>query len=341
MGEREEGGGERITATIALGLRTMDIPYHYPPELLDLLVDTIPLLTRAKPGVLDFLRGAGVQEGYLADLREQVARAPETISKYVIARRVLTRINNEGDATLRERREIVKRVVEFDDYSSCWPADRLKAEGLVARIAKLVNAKDTFSRMKQERAEERQKRMAEVEAKAEEKRKKEAAIERASQEFYRLFGERNSAKRGRLVEKAIAHLFEAVGISIREPFTIVEPESGGIVEQVDGMIELDSRLFLVEIKWLQGNLDKGDASAHLVRVYHRPEVHGLFISATVFTQGALAVCTEALQKERLVVLCTLQEFFQVLEARADLLAFLRAKVHAVIAQKIPFPQVSI
>jgi restriction system protein len=47
----------------------MDIPYHYPPELLDLLVDTIPLLTRSKKGVLDFLRGAGIEDRYLADLR--------------------------------------------------------------------------------------------------------------------------------------------------------------------------------------------------------------------------------------------------------------------------------
>jgi len=47
----------------------MDTSYHYPPELLDLMVDTIPRLTRSKPGVLDFLRGAGVKESHLADLR--------------------------------------------------------------------------------------------------------------------------------------------------------------------------------------------------------------------------------------------------------------------------------
>ena len=105
------------------------------------------------------------------------------------------------------------------------------------------------------------------------------------------------------------------------------------------MIELSSRLFLTEIKWLSDNLDRPDAAAHLVRVYHRPEVHGLFISATPFTKGALKLCTEALQKERLIVLCTLQEFFQVLEARGDLSSFLRAKIDAVIAQKTPFPQV--
>jgi hypothetical protein len=143
------------------------------------------------------------------------------------------------------------------------------------------------------------------------------------------------------LEKVIPELFEASGINIREPFTVTDPEEGRVVEQVDGMIKLDHRQFLVEIKWLDSNLDKPDASSHLVRVYHRPETHGLFISATPFTAGALKVCTEAFQKDRLIALCTLQEFVQVLEARGDLLSFLQAKVAAVIAEKTPFPQVGI
>lgn len=37
-------------------------PYHYPPELLSLLVDTIPLLCRSKNDVVVFFRGAGAPE---------------------------------------------------------------------------------------------------------------------------------------------------------------------------------------------------------------------------------------------------------------------------------------
>lgn len=52
----------------------MDTAYHYPPELLDLLVDTIPRLTRSKPEVLDFFRGAGVKERQSYPLPVSLAR---------------------------------------------------------------------------------------------------------------------------------------------------------------------------------------------------------------------------------------------------------------------------
>jgi hypothetical protein len=38
----------------------VDILYHYPPELLELLCDTVPLLFRSKQGIIDFFAGAGV-----------------------------------------------------------------------------------------------------------------------------------------------------------------------------------------------------------------------------------------------------------------------------------------
>lgn len=313
--------------------------YHYPPDLLELLIETIPLLIRSKPAQVDFFRGAGVKEQHLRDLRAEIARDRTAISRYKIARTVLVRINEGGDPTLRERREVLKRVAEFEEFSLCWPKEQQKARGLVAQIREIVGKKDAFTRMKQERDAERRQRMEEVEARLDEKRRIRVALEQARSKFYRLFGETDAAKRGRLLEPVMSELLTVSGIQIREPFTLSGPGDRGIVEQVDGVIELDSRYFLVEIKWLAGNLGKEDASLHLVRVYHRPSGHGLFISATPFTEGALTVCTEALQKERIIVLCTLQEIFSVLEMGRDLRAFFRAKVEAVIAEKNPFPRV--
>ena len=40
----------------------MDITFHYPPELMNLLIDVIPLLNRSKQDVFLFFRGAGVSE---------------------------------------------------------------------------------------------------------------------------------------------------------------------------------------------------------------------------------------------------------------------------------------
>ena len=116
----------------------MDIVFQYPPELMSLLIDTIPLLCRSKKDVLLFLKGAGVGDAFTQDLRSQLAQNPESLNKYEITRTVLSRLNERGEASLRERREVLKRVVEFEEFSTCWPTDQLKAKGLVAEIRKVI-----------------------------------------------------------------------------------------------------------------------------------------------------------------------------------------------------------
>ena len=138
----------------------MNIIFHYPPELLSLLIDTIPLLFRSKKDTLLFFRGAGVAPTLTQDLSRQVATDRQNISKFDIVRTVLTRLNEKGESTLRERREILKRVTEFEDFSTCWPSDQLKAKGLVAEIRRVVDVKDSFTRMHLEREEERKKHRA-------------------------------------------------------------------------------------------------------------------------------------------------------------------------------------
>lgn len=152
----------------------MEIIFHYPPELMQLLIDTIPLLSRSKNDVLLFFRGAGVGTSHMSDLQYRVDNDRENINKYEIARLVIQRINEAGEVSLRERREILKRVVEFEDYSTCWEKDQLKAKGLVAEIRRVINVKDSFTRMHQEaersqaeKASEYRRRMEEDKAKQE------------------------------------------------------------------------------------------------------------------------------------------------------------------------------
>ena len=67
--------------------------FHYPPELFNLLVDTIPLPVRAKRDTLLFFRGAGVTEPVLAEMRMRLQQAPAEVTKYEIARTILFRLN--------------------------------------------------------------------------------------------------------------------------------------------------------------------------------------------------------------------------------------------------------
>jgi restriction system protein len=94
-------------------MMTADITFHYPPELFNLLIDTIALPNRSKKDLLLFFRGARVPETMLADLGQQLSTAANDINKFEIARTTLRRLNERGEATLRERRELLKRVVEL------------------------------------------------------------------------------------------------------------------------------------------------------------------------------------------------------------------------------------
>jgi len=120
----------------------MDVTFHYHPELLNLLIEAIPALIRGKTDVLLFFKGAGIGSSITQDLQKQLNLDRKSIGKHEIARKVLTRLNERGDAALEQRREVLKRISEWEDFSTCWPNDRLKAMALVGEIRRVINVKD-------------------------------------------------------------------------------------------------------------------------------------------------------------------------------------------------------
>lgn len=233
--------------------------FHYPPEVFNLLVDTIPLLCRSKQAVVLFLQGAGVSQEDLAEVSGIVRTNRSTINKFEIVRNVLTKLNARGDSGLRARREIIKRVTEFDNFDTCWDSDRLKAKGLVSELGKTVNVKDSFTRMKQERDAERERltvRQRAEQAAAAEKRIK---VEDVSKRLFALFAmDDKPQERGKLLEAVLNDLFKAYSILVREDFRRRDPDTNTVLEQIDGVIELDGTIHLVEMKWLQAPVGMGE-----------------------------------------------------------------------------------
>ncbi len=312
----------------------MDITFHYPPELFSLLIDTIPLLCRSKQDTLLFFKGAGVPDSQTTDLSNIVRANREQTSKYAIVRTVLTRLNECGEPSLRERREVLKRIVEFDDFSACWENDRLKAQGLVSQVQKLINVKDSFTRMNQERESERRERLAvkdaEIQA-AEQNRNVRDAIRR---DLSALFAELNPQKRGKALEGVLNRLFAAFGILVREAFELRGANDEGIVEQIDGVVEFDGHVYLVEMKWRAEPIGPGDVAQHLVRVFGRGHSRGLFISTSPYTDAAILSCRESL-RQSVFSLFKLEEIVLLLERQVDLPSFLKAKINAAIVHKNP------
>ena len=316
----------------------MDTPYHYPPELFQLLVDTIPRLCRSKRDVLLFLRGAGTERSIISDLEEQVRNDPDSINKFSIVQTVLSRLNEAGDATLKVRREVVKRVVEVEDFSTCWPQDRLEVEGLVSRIRSVVNVKDSFTRMHQERDAETRRNLEDKRRETEELKRRRENIEAVHKDFNRLFAMDDAHKRGKLLEGVLNRLFKENDILVRESFTLVTEPGHGVIEQIDGVVELDSHIYLVEMKWLKEPVGRAELSDHMVRVFSRSASGGIFISYSEYTTPAIDVCKE-LSSQIVIVLCTLQEFVMLLESDMSLVEFLKTKIQGSIIDKQPYTRV--
>ena len=74
----------------------LDRSYHYPPDVLELLVDTIPRLIKSKAGLLEFFEQAGTPEELLAEWRTKLHKDRMSVSKYHLARGVLRGLNALG-----------------------------------------------------------------------------------------------------------------------------------------------------------------------------------------------------------------------------------------------------
>jgi restriction system protein len=313
----------------------LDISYHYPPELLELLCDAVPALFRSKQGVIDFFVGAGVPNKLLGDWKIKLKQDKDNVKKHEIARSILCRLNDAGEPALAFRREVIKRISEFDDFSSCWDNDRYKAQGLVAQIQKLVNVKDSFTRINLERENERKQRQAAYTASAQAKQKEADQRVAIKDSLYKLFGETDPHKRGKRLEGVLNNLFSFAGFLVREAFTLKGEAGQGVIEQIDGVVEIDGVLYLVEMKWWDKPIGRQEIAPHFVSVYGRGDVGGIFISYSGFSSAAIEDAQTGLA-QKVFVLTELQEIIQVIDREADLKAFFKEKINRAKSDRNPF-----
>ena len=251
---------------------------------------------------------------------------------------MLCKLNELGDTGIRPRREVVKRIVEWEDFSTAYPEKQLIAQGLVANVRKVVNTKDSFTRMNDERERERQARQAAYTQEQQKIQRLRASREAVKQKLYALFQETDVHKRGKALEGVLNELFETHGILVREAFILRGAISEGVIEQIDGLIEFKGHLYFVEMKWYKDPIGRPEISPHLVSVYGRGDVRGLFISASGYTPAAIAETKSALT-QKVCVLMELEEIVALLDRDGELQALLQRKVIAAEVDRNPFLKV--
>lgn len=187
--------------------------------------------------------------------------------------------------------------------------------------------------MKSERDQERETHLA-AKRKEQEEREQQRAGLQVKTDLFALFGEQDPWKRGKQLESVLNRLFALDGLSVREAFHLNGDESEEIVEQIDGVIDLDGSLYLVEMKWLTDKVSPNELGLHHSRVFFRDAANGIFISASGFTEPAVAHTKLALTK-MVSVLCELEEIVMLLERDADVRRYFREKVQAAITERRP------
>ena len=317
----------------------IEAAFQYPPDLFALLVDTVPVLCKSKRDVVLFFRGAGVPATMTADLEKRISEDRTGIYKYEIARTILTRMNEGGDALLAVRRELLKRVTGFEDFTRCYDTDVMKAKGFVSEVQRLTNVKDSFTRINQERAREAEARRAEHERRAAATKVRRQKIDAAKAKLFALFGEANPHRRGKALEAVLNDLFRAYDVLVAEDFTR-KGDDTEIHEQIDGVVEIDHHMYLVEMKWWDKSLGPTEVAPHLSRLMLRSGVGGIFISSSDYTVSALETCRDFLQ-QRVLVLCSLREIVDLLNCDADLVELLRAKIRAAKLDRNPFKEIAV
>jgi hypothetical protein len=310
----------------------VDITFHYPPELFQLLVDALPRLCRSKTDLMLFFQGAGIGDDILRDHWQTVRTDPKSVNKFAITRSVLKRLNERGEGALAERRELLRRVVEFEDFSICWESDRAAAKGYVADIRRIVDVKDSFTRMRQEKDRERQAHIHQQEARAAELRKRKEAQERVRQKLYGLFkDDLDPQQRGRDFEMVLNELFQLDGILLRESFRR-QGKRGETLEQIDGAVEIAGHLYLVEAKWHKEPIGVQAVQVLISRLFLRPgEPRGIIISASRFSEAAINAQREA-ASQKVLLLCDLSEIVQVLEREESIGRFFKQKTDQAITE---------
>jgi restriction system protein len=230
-------------------------------------------------------------------------------------------------------------------YLAAWPAmptsrpagrtdDRGRAEELVARIRELAGETDadTWQAACQE-ALTRQVTLESYHVRLKHTEERRLALEALKRDLYQAFRVSDPSERSAILASVLPRLFTCHDVATRRA------PAAAPVDDAAVLIEFDEALFLVELRWSDRPLDFRQLAPHLVTLYGCPDLRGLLISSSGFTDQAIRDLS-SIQPLRLV-LCQLQEIVLLLEQGQDLKALIRAKLRAAETEQKPLDRVRV
>ncbi len=140
--------------------------------------------------------------------------------------------------------------------------------------------------------------------------------------------------RGLATERSTRDLFRRAGLLVEDGINVRMPRSG-IVEQIDGVVELDGHRYLLEVRDHHAPLSAEELAWPLLKARSRAGVGLIVVSAGGYTQPAIERCRGAL-RELVVVLVHLDELVALQDPKGELPDLLRTKVRAAELHRDPY-----
>ncbi|MGZ5978472.1 MAG: hypothetical protein ACXWNX_13600, partial [Isosphaeraceae bacterium] len=159
------------------------------------------------------------------------------------------------------------------------------------------------------------------------------ALEALKRDLYQAFRVTDPAERRAILDSVLPRLFTCHDIPTRQA-TAAPPLDDAAV-----LIDFEEELFLVELRWSDRPLDFRQLAPHLITLYGCPDLRGLQISSSGFTDQAIRDLGSILPQRLLLGL--LDELVRLLEQGRDLKDLLRAKVRAAETEQKPFVRVRV
>lgn len=315
--------------------------YHFPPDLFNLLVDAIPKINRTKKDLLSFFKNVGTPMPLLNKYYSIVNYDPKQISKRDITREVLEHLNSsDSNEYLGIRRKLLQRVVDFTAFNTCYDNDVDSAKARIYEIKQLVNLKDSVTKQEQFIKNERNEKIKAKQQQLNRITASKSKYDTIANDFNKLFAITNPQLRGKALETVLNELFAFFKIGIREAFCIADEETGKIYEQIDGVVELNNYLTLIEMKWENSPIGVDKVSRFMTRIFLRNNVDGILISYSSFTDTASPIVRDGLN-QKTVALVDLQDICKLLTLKKDIPTYFTFLIREVRLNRNPKPVISI
>lgn len=263
-------------------------------------------------GFHSFLLSSGVH-------RRLLTKFPKgTFSKYQVMRNILDELEISSDV------EIIENIVS-SFYRLTTPIDRdnldVNEAKQLLKDFKAAVGDDPIQRALQEK--ERQKRQKEAKQRGERTQTQLKRLEEIKKHFLSVFsgGDYTPQQKGFELEKIFFDLLDLEELEYTKPYR-------GSGEQIDGHFSYAKFDYLVEIKWLKGQVKQSDLSIFDGKIRGKAQsTRGFFLAVNGFDDNAIRKYTGDSPR---IILMDGQELINVLEGRKSFFDSLKYKVDALV-----------